>query len=108
VRLVAIVGGAFTVAAVAIALIFGISALGGPDQSPEPALTVPVDVGPSDAPATDEGTGNEVVVEEPGMTEEDRKAAEEARKQAEEERKKLEDEQKRLEKEQEKGGRGED
>ena len=51
-RLVAIVGGALTAAAVAIVTILGISALGGPDQTPEPALTVPVDVGPSDAPPT--------------------------------------------------------
>ncbi|MDY0910461.1 serine/threonine-protein kinase [Microbacterium sp. CFBP9034] len=117
-RLITTVVGALAAVAVALAAVIGFSALGGPGQTPDPALTVPADTDPSEAPAEDDGTGNEVVVEDPGMTEEERKAADEAqkkaereqkkleeeqRKQAEEEQKKLEDEQKRLDNEERKG-----
>lgn len=96
-RLIATIGGALAAAVVAIATVVGISLLGGPQQSPEPALTVP-----AEEPPADQGPGGEDVVVDPGMTEEERKAAEEARKKAEEEQKKLEQEQRKQQEEEQK------
>ena len=100
-RLIAIVGGALAAGVVAIATVLGISALSGPERSPEPALTVPAEEQRPQAPPSDDGTGDEVVVD-PGMTEEERKAAEEARKKAEEEQKRLEEEQRKQQEEEQK------
>ena len=49
-----------------------------------------------------EDTGNDTVVDDPGMTKEERKAAEEARKEAEEAQKKLEEEQRKQAEEEQK------
>jgi hypothetical protein len=98
-RPIALVGAGLGAALVALAAVLGISALNAPGPSPEPALTVPADPEPSQPPADD--SGNDVVVD-PGMTDEERKAAEEARKKAEEAQKKAEQEQKKLEEEQRK------
>ena len=96
-RLIATIGGALAAVIVAIATVIGISLLGGPQPSPEPALTVP-----AEEPPADQGTGGDDVVVDPGMTEEERKAAEEARKKAEEEQKKLEEEQRKQQEEDQK------
>ncbi|WP_194397573.1 serine/threonine-protein kinase [Microbacterium atlanticum] len=106
-RLVALAGAGLAAALVALATVFGISAVNGPQESPEPALTVPAEPSP---PAED--TGKDVVVD-PGVTEEQRrdaeraqKLAEEAQKKAEREQKKLEAEQRRQVEEERKGGPG--
>lgn len=96
-RLIATIGGALAAAVVAIATVIGISLLGGPSPSPEPELTVPVE-----EPPADQGTGGDDVVVDPGMTEEERKAAEEARKKAEEAQKKREEEQRKQQEEEQK------
>lgn len=98
-RPVALIGAGLGAALVGLAAVLGISALNAPSPSPEPALTVPADPAPSEPPADD--SGNDVVVD-PGMTDEERKAAEEAQKRAEEAQKKAEQEQKKLEEEQRK------
>lgn len=98
-RPVALIGAGLGAALVGLAAVLGISALNAPSPSPEPALTVPADPAPSEPPADD--SGNDVVVD-PGMTDEERKAAEEAHKRAEEAQKKAEQEQKKLEEEQRK------
>lgn len=100
-RLLSVGGGALAAVALAVAAAIGISALNAPRPEPEPVLTVPAEPAPTEAPP-DEGTGGEVVVEDPGMTEKERKAAEEAQKKAEEAQKKLEEEQKKREEEQQK------
>ncbi|WP_347976320.1 protein kinase [Microbacterium sp. ProA8] len=104
-RLLAMIGGALAAVALVIAVVIGAIAPGGPQDTPAP---VPAVTDPSDSPPPAEDTGNDTVVDDPGMTKEERKAAEEARKEAEEAQKKLEeeqrkqaeDEQKRLEEQQ--------
>ncbi|WP_157535810.1 serine/threonine-protein kinase [Microbacterium sp. Root166] len=95
-RMLALIGGALAVVAIALAAVVGFSMLGGPGVAPEPQLTVPVVTDPSEAPPADDDTGEQGDGGK-GTTEEERKAAEEARKKAEEERKKLEEEQKKQE-----------
>ena len=107
-RLLAMIGGALAAVALVIAVVIGAIAPGGPQDTPAP---VPAVTDPSDSPPPAEDTGNDTVVDDPGMTKEERKAAEEARKEAEEAQKKLEEEQrkqaeeeqKRLEEQQEQG-----
>ena len=88
-RLIAVIGGALAAVAVVIAVVIGAVAPGGSQDPPAP---VPAVTDPSDSPPADD-TGNDTVVDDPGMTKEERKAAEEARKEAEEAQKKLEEEQ---------------
>ena len=112
-RVLAVVGGALAAVAVVIAVVIGALAPGGQQDTPAP---VPSDTGSTETPPPAEDTGNGTVVDAPGMTKEERKAAEEARKDAEDARKKLEeeqrkqaeDEQKRLEEQQKQDEEGDD
>lgn len=102
--LAALVGGILLAVAIGIGAGFAISAMSGPAQVPAPATTEPIQDEPVQndpvPPGDDEGDG--VDVDDPGMTEDERKAAEEAAKKAEKEQEKLEEEQrKQAEKEQE-------
>ena len=98
-RLLAVVGGALAAVAVVIAVFIGAVAPGGSPDTPAP---VPAVTEPSDSPPPAEDTGNDTVVDDPGMTKEERKAAEEARKEAEEAQKKLEEEQRKQAEEEQK------
>jgi hypothetical protein len=98
-RLLAIIGGALAAVAVVIAVVIGALAPGGPQDTPAP---VPAVTDPSDTPTPAEDTGNDTVVDDPGMTKEERKAAEEAQKEAEEAQKKLEEEQRKQAEEEQK------
>jgi cell division protein FtsN len=109
----AVVGGALAAVAVVIAVVIGALAPGGQQDTPAPVLS---DTGSTETPPPAEDTGSDTVVDAPGMTKEERKAAEEARKDAEDARKKLEeeqrkqaeDEQKRLEEQQKQDEEGDD
>ncbi len=98
-RLLAVIGGALAAVAVVIAVVIGAVAPGGSPDTPAP---VPAVTEPSDSPPPAEDTGNDTVVDDPGMTKEERKAAEEARKEAEEAQKKLEEEQRKQAEEEQK------
>ncbi|WP_169581849.1 MULTISPECIES: serine/threonine-protein kinase [Microbacterium] len=99
-RLLATVGGALAAVAVTVAAIVGVSALNA-QPTPEPVTTVPSETDPSQAPPAEEDTGTDVV-DDPGLTEEERKAAERAQKKAEEEAKKLEEERRKQAEEEQK------
>ncbi len=97
-RLLAI-GGALAAVAMVIAVVIGAVAPDGRQDTPAP---VPAVTDPSDSPPPAEDTGNDTVVDDPGMTKEERKAAEEARKEAEDAQKKLEEEQRKQAEEEQK------
>ena len=99
-RLMATVGGAIAAFAVALAAIVGVSALNA-QPTPEPVTTVPSETDPSQAPPAEEDTGTDVV-DDPSLTEEERKAAERAQKKAAEEAEKLEEERRKQAEEEEK------
>ncbi|KAF2413972.1 serine/threonine protein kinase [Microbacterium sp. B35-04] len=98
-RLMAMIGGALAAVAVGIAVVIGATVPGGRQDTPAP---VPAVTDPSDSPPPADDTGNDTVVDDPGMTKEERKAAEEARKEAEEAQKKLEEEQRKQAEEEQK------
>ena len=97
-RLIALIGGSLLAVAVTVGAVAGITALNQPTPAPQPVVTVPAEPEPSEAPPADEDTGSGGVVDNSGLTEEERKEAEEEQREREQEQRKQEQEEQKQQK----------
>jgi hypothetical protein len=103
-RLIALIGGSLLAVAVTVGAVAGITALNQPTPAPQPVVTVPAEPEPSEAPPADEDTGSGGVVDDSGLTEEERKEAEEEQREREQEQRKQEQEEQKQQKGKQEGG----